>query len=220
MAYLADDMTNVDDNVDRTATALKFFSIHATKSTKILMDAIAQWPDVDTPNGINIGPKIKAFVESPIFVTAADGGSESDKYLSNAACTTKRLNRLPYMFANHKCVWGLMQRDAANLAIELGALYKLEVESNFRDMNSLSCLWYMCIGRHNMINPITDHNDKSGENILATLLGKNVRSPYGMSRNAYSWGGFNAPPAHLRGDPNISDETNLRRRNAGCTYTM
>jgi len=153
---------------------LLFIAVHGQKSVTSFLAAISALSVATGPTcNVDLKPRLIQIGKALTKGT----NNEDDKLLANHVLTLKRLIRVVYITTPNSTVWGLMdvKNDFTKNVIDLYNKEKL-VES--RDMNSLSMVWYMCIGRQNICSIMVDHHELSASNIMADMIGKTVKSTF------------------------------------------
>jgi hypothetical protein len=187
MHIVCDDKDDVEQNVAICRDILRFWAAHGTHTTKSLVTAMSQFPDAVGTAGIDILPLISAIMGHPLWHVFGGEYSETDKLLPNHFITTKRVTRLVSCFGEGQTVWNLGFLDPISVGPSLIELNKEEKDVGFRDRHALSIVWYFAIGRQELINPITDHHDLSGECAIAQMIGSDVRLSKTGLGFPYNW---------------------------------
>lgn len=107
-----------------------------------------------------------------------EGNTKAFRDARNSRLTNKRLARLTAVITGQKSLWNISVGFSPARMAHLYDLWvveqKLENHQPSKDMKffySESIVWYITLGKHKLMNPLTDDQEQSAEHLLEDALG-------------------------------------------------
>jgi len=169
---------------------LNFIAVHGSKSNANFTKAIQSFETIPGPRS---QLDLKEMLQGIDTDLVSGSNSTVDKHIPNYNLTLKRLIRLIYITTDHKTPWGLMKsandgtlnnlENMKKFVDDITTMHQAETMLESRDMFSLSCIWYMCIGRQNICGIMVNQYEESASSVMSNILGKPIQGGSFMNPN-------------------------------------
>jgi hypothetical protein len=126
----------------------------------------------DSPDYKVLGISLADFWLSYMREGSFKTGDESKRQLTNACLTPARLLRITTMVTGMPSLWGISIWWNSQLLNHLYLLHRCEERLESWNSIALSTVWYLALCKHEIINPLTDDQENSGERVIAEAIGQ------------------------------------------------